>query len=607
MTMALLADLANHVWQSMLVLGGACGLAWLLRHNSADARFRIWLAASLKFLVPFAPLVAIGRAIGWPSATTLPQPTLSTALNTLNQPFVLPATVATGVRTTPAAALPTPTWPDVLTAVWLTGCLVLLAVWTIRWLRVAAIVGASKPLTDVAIIARLRRAEAAIGITRPLRAVVTAAAIEPGVFGIVRPVLIWPRPLSTQLQGDQIDGVLMHELAHVQRYDNLAAALHLVVETIFWFVPPVWWLERQLLRERELACDRAAVTAGGDPRSYAEGILRTCELYAESPLACVAGVTGSDLKKRIAAIVRGPAPMALGFGLRIVIAAAAAVAIGMPVALGVLRAPLLLAQTVAGAPAPSFEAASVKRNTSGEQRASFGPRGSQLVVVNNTLFNIIRNAWGIQANQILGGPDWVRSEAERFDITAKAPEGTRPDQMLSMMQALLADRFKLRVHRETRDVPIYTLTMARPDRKLGPQITPAAFDCNAMRAAIARGERPTAPPPNGDRPACGARTVPGRFLIGGYPVADIARNLSSFVGGRPVVDRTGLDGIYDLELTWTPEAPPPGRDGAPPPQFDPNGPSLFTAVQEQLGLKLEATTGPVEVLVIDSADRPNAD
>jgi bla regulator protein blaR1 len=607
MTVALLSDVANHVWQSTLFLAGACGLAWLLRRNSAEARFRIWLAASLKFLVPFAPLIAFGRAIGWPSPTTMPQPMLSTALNTLNQPFVRPSTIVSQMPATPVATVAGPSWPEVLAAIWLTGCAFVLVVWTIRWFRVAAIVRASSPLTDVDLIARLRRAERAMGVRRPLRAVVSDAEIEPGVFGIMRPVLVWPRELADHLQGHQIDGVLIHEVAHVRRRDNLTAVLHLVVETVFWFVPPVWWLGGQLVRERELACDRAAVTAGSDPRSYAESILRTCELYAESPLACVSGVTGSDLKKRIAAIVRGHAGDALGLGHRAIIAATASVAIGMPVALGVLQAPMLLAQTVVAAQVPSFEAASVKRNTSGEQRASFGPRGSQLVVVNNNLFNIIRNAWGIQGNQILGGPDWVRSDGERFDITAKVPEGAKPAQMLLMMQALLADRFKLKVHRETREVPVYALVMARPDRKIGPQMAPAAFDCTALRAAIERGERPTPPTPNGDRPACGARTVPGRFLVGGYPIADFARNLSGFLGGRPVIDRTGLTGIYDLELTWTPEAPPAGRDGTPPPGVDPNGPSVFTAVQEQLGLRLEATTGPVEVLVIDSADRPTPD
>ena len=352
MTLALLSNLANHVWQSSLVLAGAWGLAWLLRHNSAETRFRIWLAASLKFLVPFAPLIAFGRAIGWPSSTTMPQPMLSTALNTLNQPFVGPSTIVSQMPATPVATVAVPGWPEVLAAIWLTGCAVVLVVWTIRWFRVAAIVRASAPLTDLDLIARLRRAERAIGVTRPLRAVVSDAEIEPGVFGIARPVLVWPRELGGHLEGPQIDGVLIHEVAHVRRLDNVTATLHLVVETVFWFLPPVWWIGRQLLRERELACDQAAMSAGSDPRSYAESILRTCELYAESPLACVSGVTGSDLKTRIAAIVRGHAGDALGLGHRAIIAATASVAIGMPVALGVLQTPLLLAQTVVAAPVP---------------------------------------------------------------------------------------------------------------------------------------------------------------------------------------------------------------------------------------------------------------
>jgi uncharacterized protein (TIGR03435 family) len=607
MTLALLSDVANHLWQSTLVLGAACGLAWLLRQNGARARYGIWLCASLKFLVPLAPLIAVGRALGWPSPTAMPQPTLSAALNTVSQPFVMPLTAAASAPPTPVAALFTPEWPTALAAIWLMGSIVFLAVWTIRWLRVAEIVRGSAPLTDSAVVARLRRAEAAIGLRRPLRAVVSHAEIGPGVFGIMRPVLVWPHDLGHHLQSEQIEGVLIHELAHVRRYDNLTAALHLVVETIFWFFPPVWWLERQLMRERELACDQAVMTGGRDPKSYAESILRTCELYAESPLTCISGVTGSDLKRRIAAIARGHGADSLGFTRRAIIAATAVVAIATPVSIGVLQAPLLRAQVPDVGPLPSFEVASVKRNNSGERGADSAVRGSQLVVVNDTLFNIIRNVWGIQGNQILGGPDWVRSVGERFDITAKAPDGTKPDQMLLMMRALLAERFRLKVHNETRDVPVFALIMARQDRRLGPQIAPAAFDCNALRAAIARGERPTPPPPQGDRPVCGARTAPGRFLGSGYPIADFARDLSRVVGGRPVVDRTGLTGIYDFELTWTPEVSPTAPSAAPPPGLDPDGPTLFTAVQEQLGLKLEATTGPVEVLVIDSADRPTPD
>ena len=174
-----------------------------------------------------------------------------------------------------------------------------------------------------------------------------------------------------------------------------------------------------------------------------------------------------------------------------------------------------------------------------------------------------------------------------------------------MMQSLLTDRFKLRVHRETRDLPVFALVLARSDRRLGPKMQPATFDCSAAATARARGETPAIPAPVGERPVCGARANPGRLLVGGYAILDFARNLAGFAG-RPILDRTGLTGAYDFELTWTPdEAPPAGITL--PAWYDPNGPSLQTAVQEQLGLKLDAATGPVEVLVIDGAEKPIED
>ena len=254
--------------------------------------------------------------------------------------------------------------------------------------------------------------------------------------------------------------------------------------------------------------------------------------------------------------------------------------------------------------APTFEVASIKVNRSGEAGGSFGGRQGQIVVVNYTLRDIIRNAYGVQRYQLVGGPDWLSQD--RFNITAKAPEGAPQGQVLTMMQTLLADRFKLRVHRETRDIPIFALVPARLDRRLGPGMKPAAYDCAAANAARARGETPPPQPaPVGDFPVCGARTNPGRMLVGGYAVADFVRNLGGFAG-RPVIDRTGFTGAYDFELTWTPDEPPPPGVQLPS-WYDPNGPSLQADVQEQLGLKLESMTGPYEVLVIDAVEKPSED
>jgi uncharacterized protein (TIGR03435 family) len=222
----------------------------------------------------------------------------------------------------------------------------------------------------------------------------------------------------------------------------------------------------------------------------------------------------------------------------------------------------------------------------------------QFVVVNNNLLTIIRTAWRLPPERVLGGPDWIRSERERFDILAKAPDGTTRSQRPLMVRALLADRFKLKTHLETRNAPIYALVVARPDGKLGPRMSPATFDCTSWLAARDRGERVVPPPPsNGEGLPCGLQSSLGS-IRGRSQIADLAFVLSFLdILGRPVVDRSGLIGDYELELTWSPD---PGLTRS-------DLPSLFTALREQLGLKLEPTTGPVDVLVIDSAERPTQD
>jgi uncharacterized protein (TIGR03435 family) len=184
---------------------------------------------------------------------------------------------------------------------------------------------------------------------------------------------------------------------------------------------------------------------------------------------------------------------------------------------------------------------------------------------------------------------------------------------------VLVDRFKLAVHNESRELPIYELVKARSDGKLGPQLHPATVDCAALAAARGRG----APPPGGPgpggpgfgpggRPVCGMMVGPANLAAGGQSMAQFAALLSGRVQ-RVVIDRTGLTGNFDFDLTWTPDQMPQGQPGPPPPgapplpPIDPNGPSIFTAVQEQLGLKLESTKGPVDVVVIDRAEQPTED
>lgn len=276
-----------------------------------------------------------------------------------------------------------------------------------------------------------------------------------------------------------------------------------------------------------------------------------------------------------------------------------AVALALCLAAG----PLLVAQTPP-ADRPTFEAASIKKNVSGSDNVSVrGQPGGRVSITNNPLRNIIRNAYRLQNFQIVGGPDWINMD--RWDIVAKAEGDPPPERMIVMLQNLLADRFKLVVHREMRESPIYALVFARSDRRLGPQLHPSSTDCAAiMAAARARGGAPPSPP--GDGPLCGTRITPGHMMTSATTMADLARILSP-TAGRSIVDRTGLTGNFDLELTWTPDSPtgPAGADGARPAAE--NSASIFTAVQEQLGLKLEPQRGPVDTLVIESAERPVED
>jgi uncharacterized protein (TIGR03435 family) len=207
-------------------------------------------------------------------------------------------------------------------------------------------------------------------------------------------------------------------------------------------------------------------------------------------------------------------------------------------------------------------------------------------------------------------------ETARFDIVAKADgdiargagPGGPPGPLSFMMQDLLEDRFKLRAHRETRELPIYVLMLERTDGKMGPGLRASITDCANVAARGRLGPPPRSMAP-GERPPCGMRMAPGQLIGGGVPISQLTLPLSQFAQ-RMVVDRTGLSGNFDIDLKWTPDALPqgPAPPGAPPlPSIDPNGPSLFTAVQEQLGLKLESARAPVEVLVIDHVERPTPD
>jgi len=262
-----------------------------------------------------------------------------------------------------------------------------------------------------------------------------------------------------------------------------------------------------------------------------------------------------------------------------------------------------------GLTSASFEAASIKRNVSGAENWALNPRPTgQFTVTNGRVAELVQAAFLVQDYQIDGLPDWTRSE--RYDIVAKLdaaiaarpqPDGYDPTWALAL-RSLLIERLRLAIHRETVQKPVYALVRARRDGTLGPSLKPAEFDCDALREqAVAAARRGGTPPATNtpDRVRCGMRSTNGRILSGGSGLAEFRAALSRMVG-RPVLDRTNLDGRYDFELTYATEAQL--KSGQPV-----DAPDLFTALVEQLGLKLESTTGPVEMVIVDRIERPTAD
>jgi uncharacterized protein (TIGR03435 family) len=258
----------------------------------------------------------------------------------------------------------------------------------------------------------------------------------------------------------------------------------------------------------------------------------------------------------------------------------------------------------------AFEVASVKANQS---RSPVGTiemrprRGAALIATNVTLRDLIRVAYGLQPAQIAGGPDWLASD--RFDIDAKAAADARPSPL--MLQRLLADRFGLAIRRETRELPAYSLEVARSDRAIGRNLRPSQIDCQALLDEPA-GTRSAPPVPGGQRQDCDAfNGAMPRMVGGGVTMKQLADSLARQVR-TVVVDHTRLAGGYDFELQWRPEfveAPPPGAIQTGPPRVngvdvDPNWPDLFTALREQLGLKLESSREAIPVVVVESASRP---
>jgi uncharacterized protein (TIGR03435 family) len=612
------AAVVTHLWQSTAFMCIAWLLALALRKYPARVRFAVWMTASVKFLVPFALLTSLGAHLT--KAAAQPQRRMFyTIIEQIGRPFAT-ENAPTPVATLPAHSAHASSWLIVLLAgVWLVGCFVMLSRWLVQWSRARRIVRDASPLLECREVMALRRAESEADRRKPIPVLLASKAIEPGIFGIVRPVLLWPAGLSERLDDAQIQAIVVHELEHVRRRDNLTAAMQAVIEALFWFHPGVHWMGAKMTEDRELACDERVIEQSAEPQKYAESILKVCAFCFESPLQCVSGVSGSDLKMRVLRILRSRSGATLTFGWRVSLISLAVLTLTLPIGLGAVRGQAAPASNASapdsGAPGelPKYDVASIK--PAADSQGGLGPRMLQLtpdgtIIRGLPVQMLLQEAFNSQADRILGAPSWVKSN--RYDIEAKiAPEDASKLEKLKaedrnrMLIPLLVERFNLKYHHETRELPMYALVVAKGGPKLTEsKATPAAdHDAPGSSADFSKG------PGN----QFGRMMMnPGHIEAEGSPVSLLARSLAPQIG-HTVVDKTGLTGKYDFALQWTPDnAPPPmlGGQGAgaarPEASNDAPDVSLFTALQEQLGLKLEPEKSSVDVIVIDHIDPPSA-
>jgi uncharacterized protein (TIGR03435 family) len=598
----MIPGLIAHLWQTTLFAGAAWLLTLTLRKNQAHVRHWVWFAASAKFLLPFSVLVGLGTLV--PQRAALPvRPAWVVAVGQIGEPLTTPPAAAARFAVTANGAGGNK-FAAVALSLWACGFAAIAVCWLVRWKRVLALRRTATPMN-------------APGSTKYAVPVMSSpSVVEPGIFGIIRPVLLLPEGIGERLNPAQLDAILAHELCHVRRRDNLTSAIHMAVQAVFWFHPLVWWLGARLLDERERACDEEVLRLGNQPRVYAEGILNVCKLYVESPLACVSGVTGADLKRRIEQIMTQRIAGRLSPARKLLLAGAALLAVVAPVITGMMSGPSLRAQpsstTIVATPSgPKFEVASIKpapiTNSGPPAHAGIKIDGARVDIGYWSINQLILRAYGLPAYQ-LSGPGWTYNL--RFDVVAKFPEGATKDQLPEMLRWLLADRFGLVAHAETRELPGFALVVG----KGGPKMKLAEPDPNAAAEPASPNHLERAGRTldrlwsyDGDALGVSSSSVADNAMHVAFkrmPMEGLAQLLADRLRA-PVINMTGLDGEYQMTL----DLPIPGASIVAtvpgvelPAALEPEGVSLFSTV-ERLGLKLVQRKTPMEVLVVDNVNR----
>lgn len=310
------AAILDHLWQSTFVTLVAGILAFVLANNGPQIRYWLWFVASLKFLIPFTVLAGFGRVV----ARLVPGANVRSHLSILRpaaEPFGVHAqafTLSTTTSTNPEAYF---------LLIWIVGAVILISCHLLRRSNLRKLLDGSREISLPAPI--------------PIRA--SSSRFEPGLVGILKPAILIPRDLIPELSNVEIHSILAHELSHFRRRDNLTAAIHMIVEVLFWFYPPVWMIGARLLCEREQACDESVLASGHDALIYANTILKVCKFCLHTPIACGSGATGADLRLRVALIISNGRTQPLGFMKALLLGLAATMILALPIGMGIDHSP----------------------------------------------------------------------------------------------------------------------------------------------------------------------------------------------------------------------------------------------------------------------------
>jgi len=420
--------LLDHLWQSTLFCGAVWALTLALRGNRAAVRHGLWVAAALKFLVPFSLLFSAGAFISFATPADAGPPMFGEAAQ-VAAPVISPA-----FSLQEAARHPAPLLLGSLMALWLAGAT--LAAW--RWLR------AWWAAESIA-----RMARPAPGTAADIR--LTDTDIEPAAARVCRPLVLLPAALPGRLSAGQLEAIIAHERAHIARHDIFTAHLQRLVETLFWFYPLVWWIGRRQVDERERACDETVLDQGHDGAVYAEGILAVCRhSFAATRSQATASALSGDLSSRIRHILGSARPHALG-----ALKAAALSIATITVAAGPL---------MAGA----FDDAARRRDTLARNErlldaavihvgparpgdeTRVGADEHTVHVRNSSLRELLAAVYDVRLSNVSGGGDWL--DSPRYEIRADLPgsiadpDDFDPRAMRGLVNKLLASRFNLRIN-----------------------------------------------------------------------------------------------------------------------------------------------------------------